>query len=324
MDKELLYRHIRRRTDAEEDRRIAEWLETDPANRATLDEMLLQWETLSLVACSIDAHYEQDRRRSLRAAVRRWSTAVAAAAAVVMLAFGSYYYRQASDYAERGERMVSLTVPHGQHVKMTLQDGTEVWLNAGTEIEYPVLFDGRERRVRIEGEARFEVRHDAAHPFVVETYACDVRVLGTKFNVEADAERGTFAAALFEGRVEVRDRTTEQSVTLAPDEQVRREGGRLTVGRIENADDYLWTEGYINFKGHTFREILARYEQVYGVEIRLEGVTVPEQEFRWGKIYIRDGIDNAMRVLQHVYAIGYKFDPETRVITITDKQSDIH
>lgn len=319
MDRELLYRHIRRQTDEDEDRRIAEWLEADPAHREVLDEMLLQWETVSLSACSINAYYERDRQRSLATFVRRWGGAVASAAAVVLLFVGSYFYLDSRSLRQRGAQWMTLEVPSGQHLRMTLPDGTGVWLNAGTTIEYPALFSDRERRVHIDGEARFEVTHDAGHPFIVETYACDVRVLGTKFNVVADREDGIFSTALFSGRVEVRDRTTDKTVVLKPNQAVRMVGGELAVGRIENTDDYLWTEGYINFKGHTFREVIDKYRQVYGVTIRLDDVSVPDTEFQWGKIHIQDGIDNAMRVLQNIYPITYEFTPETRTIVVRNK-----
>ena len=159
-----------------------------------------------------------------------------------------------------------------------------------------------------------------SHPFVVETFAADVKVLGTEFNVAADKACGTFSAALFEGSVEVRDRTTDEAVVLHPDETVRLVDGRLATGRIEHPDDYIWTEGYINFKGHTVGEILDKYRHVYGVNIRLENVSLPDTKFQWGKIQVQDGIDNAMKVLQNIYPITYEFDSETRAITIREAE----
>lgn len=85
--------------------------------------------------------------------LRRWGTAAAAAAAVLSLFVGSYYYRESRTLKQQGAQWLAVAVPPGQHVRMALADGTAVWLNAGTKLEYPALFTGDTRRVRIEGEA---------------------------------------------------------------------------------------------------------------------------------------------------------------------------
>lgn len=319
MTEEFLYRYVSCQTTPEEEQQILEWLRADPEHERRLAQIHLRHDLAALSAPLINELYDRDRRHSVRNLARRWAVAGISAAAAVLLLLGGYFYHRSSRLEHLASRQIALHVPDGQQLRITLSDGTSVWLNAGTTLAYPALFSGRERRVRIDGEARFDVTHDVSHPFVVETYVCDVRVLGTEFDVVADRDRGTFSTALFEGQVEVRNRLSDQTVRLRPDETVRLEGSRLTVGRIRNSDDYLWTEGYINFKGHTFHEIIDRYRQVYGVDIRLEGVTVPETRFQWGKIHIQDGVDNAMKVLQHTYPIVYEFDPERRTIVVRNR-----
>lgn len=319
MTEEFLYRYVSCQTTPEEEQQILEWLRSDPENERQLARIHRRHDLAALSAPLINELYDRDRRRGVGRLVRRWAVAGLSAAAVVLLLLGGYFYRQSRHLERLASRRIALNVPAGQQLRITLSDGTSVWLNAGTRLEYPALFADGERRVHIDGEARFDVRHDADRPFVVETYACDVRVLGTEFDVAADSLRGSFSTALFEGSVEVRNRQTSETVRLRPDQTVRLEGSRLAVGSIENSDDYLWTEGYINFKGHTFREIIDRYRQVYGVEIRLDGVEVPDTRFQWGKIHIQDGVDNAMKVLQHTYPIRYEFDPERRTVIVRNR-----
>lgn len=153
------------------------------------------------------------------------------------------------------------------------------------------VFAGRQRTVRISGEAMFDVAHDETQPFVVETYACDVRVLGTKFNVSASESEGSFETALIRGRVEIRNRTTHETVALHPDETVMLKNDRLVRSTIADPDDYLWTDGYVNLKGHTFEELIARYRKVFDVRIELDGVRMPDTRFKWGKICVKDGVD---------------------------------
>ena len=270
MTEEFLYRYVSCQTTPEEEQEILAWLNADPAHERLLAKVHRRHDLAALSAPLINELYARDRKNNLRHRMRRWAVAGLSAAAAVSLLFGGYYFHQSRMLERLGARNITLDVPAGQHLQISLSDGTTVWLNAGTRLEYPALFASAERRVRVDGEARFDVTHNADHPFVVETHACDVRVLGTEFDVAASRERGSFSTALFEGSVEVRNRQTDQTVRLHPNETVRLEGSRLAVGKIENSDDYLWTEGYINFRGHTFREIIDRYRQVYGVDIRLE------------------------------------------------------
>lgn len=312
MDKELLYKYLKCLTSPQEEERIAAWLEASAENRAELNRIRLQLETLAFAAPAIDACYEQDRRRNLTIRLRRWCTAAAAA---VILAAGVSYFTAQHVRTSIGGAMQTLTAQDGP-VRLTLADGTSVWLNARTTLEYPAVFAGRQRTVRISGEAMFDVAHDETQPFVVETYACDVRVLGTKFNVSASESEGSFETALIRGRVEIRNRTTHETVTLHPDETVMLKNDRLVRSTIADPDDYLWTDGYVNLKGHTFEELIARYRKVFDVRIELDGVRMPDTRFKWGKICVKDGVDNAMKVLQNAYPITYTFDTDTRTIVV--------
>ena len=289
------------------------WLDADGENRRTFDRERSMFNALQLFAPATPATAATPARRQGR--LLRLVAPALRIAAVVALALGIGW--GVSSYREQGWRQLSnrIVVPAGQRINLTLQDGTLVWLNAGTTLRYPALFTGPERRVEIEGEARFEVTHDAARPFVVGTYACDVEVLGTKFNVSADSERQIFSTALFEGRVAVNNRLVAgERVVLAPNDVVTLRGNHLSVGRVGNADEYLWTEGIINLTGHSFSELMARFERAFGVTIRLE--RIPSIRIGQGKIRQSIGIDNALQVLQQFAEFEYEKDEQSNTITI--------
>ena len=313
MDKELLYRYIQCRSTQEEEARILAWLESDPANRKTLSAMYGQLETLTLLDARLDDLYSASRLRvRRRRRLLRWS---AAAAAAVVLCAGAVHFT-ASHYLTTFGRQERVLAAQDAPVRYTLGDGTTVWLNAGATLECPAVFTGRERTVGITGEAMFDVRHDEDHPFVVRTAACDVRVLGTKFNVRADAAGSTFEAALLRGRIEVVNRTTRERLVLAANESASLENGALVRGRIADADDYLWTDGYINLKGHSFAELLSTFRRAFNVRLDSEALPMPAGRYKWGKIRIADGIDNALEVLQNSYPFDYTFDSEKRLVVI--------
>lgn len=312
MNEEILYHYMKHQSTARERAAIADWLEADASNRELLDRMSLEMETLALLAPELDDMHERSvRRTSLRGRLVRWS---AAAAAAVVLCVGSWYAADHNAREEFGGRVLSFQTSNAP-VRYTLSDGTEVWLNAGTRLEYPAAFTGRERRVRVSGEALFDVKHDAGHPFIVETYACDVEVLGTKFNVVAEPGEGLFSTALFEGQVQVTSRLfAGERVILSPDNMVRLEDGHLAVSRIADRDDYLWTEGIINLTGVSFEELMRRFEKAFGVKIVLE--RVPDFHIGQGKIRQSVGIDNALRMLQQFARFTYTHDEQNNTIII--------
>lgn len=112
------------------------------------------------------------------------------------------------------EQINTLQVPYGQRLKFTLPDGSSVQLNSGAKIEYPSVFKKNLRRVKLSGEAVFDVEHDERCPFVVETFASDIRVLGTKFNVVADERHQRFSTALLQGRVQLQTGSIPRKKTL--------------------------------------------------------------------------------------------------------------
>ena len=125
---------------------------------------------------------------------------IAAVAAVIAgIAFSVYSAKMNEVRSERH----TLTVPAGQRANLRLPDGTNVWLNARSVITYPSYFSDDVREVELNGEAYFEVAHDARHPFVVHTERYDINVLGTKFNVESYTNSRSFSTALMEGAVEI-------------------------------------------------------------------------------------------------------------------------
>ena len=138
-----------------------------------------------------------------------------------------------------------------------------------------------------------------------------MEVLGTKFDVEARPESDEFTTSLVEGRVRVTDRSNADNwVELRPDHRVSRTDGRLVVDRIPDHERFLWREGLISFRDVSFRELLDRFENYFGVTIHIRRADVTENRFT-GKIRISEGIDHALWVLQRSADFTYTRD-ETR------------
>lgn len=283
-------------TDAEMEQ-VLDWLDADPAHRRELDERDKIFAASAVHGTQVLPRMQKSGTR--RGTMRRIVRYALEAAAVVGIGVGLSHALVAHRIGEWSQRTTTLEVPAGHFMSMKLQDGTTVWLNSGTKLEYPLVFAKGERRVRVEGEAMFDVEHDPAHPFVVETFACDVEVLGTKFDVVAEKTNNIFSTALLRGSVKVTSRLApSEQVVLRPNEEVRLVGGHLSLDRIDDPEGYLWTEGKISIKGLSFAELMRKFEKSFGVKITIEREQMPALNYNHGKIRISDGVDSALRLLQ--------------------------
>lgn len=320
MTDELLFRYFSNEASAEEVAQIEQWLEEDPARQSEFDSahylfnaMILHSDELSKMTTP-GALEKTSRKSKVRRLVYRYA---AAAAAVVIAGLSGVFVEREINYNKMTAQTNVLEVPAGQRMSVTLSDGTQVQLNGNTRIEYPVIFSRKQRNVKLSGEAFFEVKHDERHPFIVETFASKVEVLGTRFNVYADEASEYFSAALVDGKVKVttNDETAEQ-VVLAPDEMVRFVNNHLVVTKVDAENLISWTEGYVNLADTDFESLMHRFENVYGVKIVIERGTMPEIGYKSGKIRVSEGVNFALKLLQHECKFTYTENYETNTITI--------
>ena len=123
-----------------------------------------------------------------------------------------------------------LHVPAGQRIKLTLQDGTTVWLNSHTTLTYPAIFDKKERRVAIDGEAFFIVAQDKHKPFIVSSQGIETKVLGTQFNICSYRKNNDVRTSLIEGSLQIYFTGKEnESIILSPNEQISIKNGCIDL-----------------------------------------------------------------------------------------------
>lgn len=299
-------------------KRLVEWLDASPEHVKEFEEIRWLFEMTKIYNAELRpaAAVSGGRRGLLRPMGRRLAGIAAGIAAVVALCVGAGYFAHLNTVDAMSGQFVSLQVPAGQRMEMTLADGTRVWLNSGARFEYPAVFGRQERMVRLSGEALFDVEHDADHPFIVRTFASDVEVLGTRFNVDADEERQHFATTLLEGHLRLTDRQTRSDVELYSGDEARWSGGGFSVGKARDLDVVCWTEGLIDIRGFSFGELMRKFETAYNVRIRIDRPTMPVLGFTSGKIRISDGIDHALRVLQHTSDFTFVHDLKLNTVTI--------
>lgn len=301
---ETLIRFQKCETTPEEEVAILDWLDADPENQRQLDSLDFQFNAAVLHMEQPQSEDQSSRRIN---PFRAFIYAGVAAAIALFLAVGNGWYQARQTRLDLESLNTTINVPIGQRIEVTLQDGTRVCLNAGSSLEFPNVFSKRDRKVRLSGEAMFDVMPDADCPFIVETYGYDVEVFGTRFNVEADAASTEFSTALLQGSVKVTDRASGTGFFLVPGEKAELVHGRLRRSPITNSDEYLWTEGIISLQCDSFTELLKRMEKAYDVHFIIQFDKEPVVRCR-GKIRVSDGIEHALEILK----LGTDFNYEIR------------
>lgn len=210
----------------------------------------------------------------------------------------------------------TLITPRGCTCDVTLADGTRVWLNAASRLRFFTTDRCRERVVMLDGEAYFEVAHDAARPFIVVSGDQRIRVLGTHFNIKAyDAER-TVYTTLVEGSVEVTPCSGGEGVRLSPGEQAvyRRDTGEpIDVARVDPSQALAWRSGNFIFSHATISEILEELSRWY----RFEYDVAPYlDEFSFSGQFPRCGeLDRILEIITST-GTGIKIDYDGERITL--------
>lgn len=167
------------------------------------------------------------------------------------------------------EEMLSVETGKSKSQYLVLSDGTKVWLNAESQLIYPKNFLGKERKVTLLGEAYFEVRHDAKHPFVVETSRMIATDLGTAFDLKAYEGKAT-QLILISGSVAVQKRGETTSVVLKPDEMANLNGDKLEVSAIDSYPLVQWKNGLFYFHDTPLIEVMKELGRWYHIKVVFE------------------------------------------------------
>lgn len=191
INEEVLTAYLRGELNAAEAAAVEAWYDASAANRKLLGEvyyiLYVNDRINDTAGIDVERSLRQFKRRmhaGRRISLRRIAVraAAAAAVAVILLAGGV----TTVSLSKRLAQPLTVITHLGERSQVVLPDGTKVWLNSASSVEYVAPFFSRERRVKMDGEAYFEVQHDAQAPFVVSTNGLDIKVLGTRFNIRND------------------------------------------------------------------------------------------------------------------------------------------
>lgn len=211
----------------------------------------------------------------------------------------------------------TLSTPFGGQYRLTLQDGTNVWLNAGSSLHFPAAFPQNERKVTLTGEAYFEVAKDRNRPFCVAIKAgadtsMNVRVLGTHFNINAYPDEPQHVVTLLEGGVKVNYH--EANALLAPGRKaiLNVAAGSMQVKDGDTEAAVAWKNGYFLFDNEKVEDIMRQVSRWYDVEVRYEG-DISKKAIA-GSLSRSKNVSEVLNMLELTGAVHFKL--EGRRITV--------
>jgi ferric-dicitrate binding protein FerR (iron transport regulator) len=313
--------------------------ENEPSEAVELDDLLKKQENSSSFKQLQNIHDKLHKAKPLtgvsrerswgkingyfRAKRARIFVSVTKYAAILLVAFllGNIFRSVWTLGPETGQ-MAEITVPLGQMSEVTLYDGTHVWLNSGTTLQYTDKFGKKNRNISLDGEAFFKVTHSKI-PFRVKLKNSEIEVLGTSFNAISYKNENISYVTLVEGSVNINSLSGEKITTIKPSQQITiPENLKDTKVNSVNASFYYsWTEGKIVFEEERLEDVAARLERWYNVEIRLEGQGTADLRFS-GTVLKNKPLNQIVKAFDLLLpvSVNYQNNLQSKDVLIISKQ----
>ncbi len=246
---------------------------------------------------------ENNRRRNLKI----WTMLQRIAATLfvpLLLAFLAYIYLGREHVLPGQTAYAEIQCPLGVRTRFELPDGTTGFLNSGSTLKYPVQFTGN-RRVKLSGEAYFEVSHDANSPFHVKTRNLDIKVIGTVFNVIAYDDEKNEEVILQEGKVDVSTIRGKNLSELAPDQRLvfNSDDHKFLTEKVTASQYVSWKDGKLVFRNEQMNEVAARLSRWYNVEVEVADKQL--ENYTYHATFIDEPLDEVLKLLALTTPISY-------------------
>jgi transmembrane sensor len=205
----------------------------------------------------------------------------------------------------------TLTTPRGNKFALVLSDGTKVFMNAGSTLQYPEVFNGSERLVKLTGEAYFEVVHNSKSPFRVQVKNQTIEDIGTSFNVSAYNDEESATVTLVEGSVKVKN--NENEVVLSPGQKAltSNDSRAIYVKPASFESELAWKSDLFHFEDVQLPVVLKQISRWYNLEIEYEG-TIPTKTIN-GEIYRNMNGSQILVILKNL-GVNFKLDGNRLII----------
>lgn len=262
----------------------------------------------------VDQAFERFRKRTglakqskkINWEIRHW---LVAAVAIVVFSFITVTaYWQGSQQVQRSFSDIVVEAPLGSKTKLTLPDGSAVWLNAGSKMVYSQGFGVSDRRLVFQGEGYFEVEKNDEMPFLIQTHDVNVTVVGTKFNFRNYPEDEEAVVELLEGKVALENQLKEEAVRyLSPNEKMvlHKATGEMDITSAKVKEATLWTENILLFDEDLLPDIVRELERSYHVQIEIDNEDLKHARFYGQFNQLEQNIYDVLNMLSETGRLRY-------------------
>jgi transmembrane sensor len=291
-----IHRSLSGQISVEEQQQLDQWLKADPAHKEMAQEVMLIWRAArayqeSQLVNTEGALARLQKARSVASVqvtpsakvvnlpTRRTLFKIAAGAAAALV-FGLFFY--ISDSSSLSEAFVITST--GQKETTTLTDGSTIYINETSVLEFPEQFASDSREIKLQGEAFFDVAKDAQRPFIIITDQLEVKVLGTSFNVYAYPNKKTEEVGVTSGKVEVTSKTLDKKYILQAGDYLSfdKENKTVRIHKDSHQNAQAWRTGVLTFDSTPLAEVCQVLEKYFDISIQIKNealmncpVTVP-------------------------------------------------
>ena len=310
------------------------WINENPVNRQKFLELQRTWSTLEVERAvsaeairkdwiAISQRLDQSENISTRGKVRLLLINVSKIAAVLLIGSLGYFIPSLLMNHDSMPSYTSITVPNGSKTEIVLPDSSKVLLNAGSTLRYPGSFMNGLREVYLEGEAFFNIKHNADQKFLVNTKEVTIKVYGTSFNVMSYSDALTTETTLEEGKIGItinsdkRENATE--ILMEPDQQAIWYNAHSSSQKeiiIKKGIDVgmytAWKDGILIIKSEALKDLAVKLERRYGVKILFGDEEV--KAIRFTGTLKNETVEQVMELIRLVSNVEYSI--QENVITI--------
>lgn len=302
-----------------------DWLQEDPRNKEDYFREKDLWDAYAMNTHKVRINIH-DEWRVLENRIRSCSKPLVESgqkslsfwiriAAMLVIVFGLGWASNfiVDYYPGNTEISHQLLVPKGQRSKLSMADGTEIWLNSDSKLNFSDNLVKGERVVSLEGEAFFDVAKDKKHPFVLKTKGQVLRVLGTAFNVRSYGNDDKVITTLERGEVEVR--ACGRKVVLKPGQQLEwsRSTNRLKLKNVETGYYTVWRKGRYVFENENFDDLMRMVERWYDVKFHYPKNYFKNMHYS-GVIKRTKPLEHVLSLINHTTPIHYEIKGDDVII----------
>ena len=316
---ELLPGYLTGDLSGEDRSKVDEWRKESPENEALYRESLKVWEAIPLLHemeqfNSFDALKKVSIRIS-QSNHSKWMVNIQRAAAILLLpllVYSGYLTIRSLSIKKLPEEymmMQTITSRQGVVTKFSLADGTKVWLNSGSDLQFPIRFTGDMRKVKLRGEAFFEVAKNEKQLFLVNAKELDINVTGTSFNVVSYYDEAQSEVTLIEGKVRLsaeKFQVKKDFGTIHPGQRaVFNEKTQEVHTEDVEVDKYIsWRDGNLIFRDDPMEDVVRRLNRWFNVEIVINDPEI--ENYIYTATFKNENLEQVLKLLKLSAPLDYR------------------